>query len=414
MQIESKNRRILCVTSNFPRWEGDSTTPFVLHLAEDLQALGWKVDVLAPHASSAASHEVLSGVNVDRFRYLWPASLETVCYQGGALINLKQNRLNYLKLPALIFFEWTAIMKRLLRGNYDLLHSHWMLPQGFTGVLAARPLHIPHVITVHGSDAFGLQGKFLKAFKRYSLLGADSVTVNSSATRKQVMSIAPAMRDPHLIPMGISMGKSDPRGVADLRRKYRKGQGPLLIFVGRLVNEKGVDDFICAVARIQQQLPDVTALVVGDGQLRGELENLAKDKGVAGCVYFTGWVDPFDVPNYLLAADIFVGPSKQSSDGRMEAQGLTFLEAMNAGTPVIATDLGGIKDSVIHERTGLLVPENSPDLISRSVFRLTEDSELRSYIVSQATQLASQFTREVSASRFSDLFEDSIDKGSEG
>ena len=78
--------RILCLTSNFPRWEGDSTTPFVLHLAQDLQALGWRVDVLAPHAPGAAVRETLGGVRVERFRYLWPERLETVCYRGGALI----------------------------------------------------------------------------------------------------------------------------------------------------------------------------------------------------------------------------------------------------------------------------------------------------------------------------------------
>lgn len=365
--------------------------------------------MLAPHAESTSSNEVLGDVNVCRFRYLWPERCETVCYQGGALINLKQNRMNYLKLPALIFFEWAAIIKRLVRGKYDLLHSHWMLPQGFTGVLAAKPLHVPHVITVHGSDAFGLQGKFLKVFKRFSLLGADAVTVNSSATRAQVLSIAPGLSNSHMIPMGISTGKPDPQRVAELRLKHRKKQGPLLVFVGRLVNEKGVDDLLDALAKIQQQLPNVTALIVGDGQLRAELERMANNNGVADCVFFTGWVKPSEVPNYLSAADIFVGPSKQSSDGRMEAQGLTFLEAMLAGTPVIATDLGGIKDSVFHEKTGLLVPENSPGAIAECVLKLKADSELRERIVNQAKLLASKFTREASASGFSDLFLDHLD-----
>ncbi len=411
MQTKVKSKRILCVTSNFPRWKDDSTTPFVLHLAQDLQDLGWEIDVLAPHAASTSSFEVLDGVNVSRFRYLWPERWETVCYQGGALINLKQNRINYLKLPALIFFEWTAIMKRLMRGDYDLLHSHWMLPQGFTGVLAAKPLHVPHVITVHGGDAFGLQGRLLKAFKRFSLMRADAVTVNSSATRKKVLSIAPEMPDPHLIPMGISTDRPDPQRVAELRLKYRKKQGPLLVFVGRLVYEKGVDDFLDAVTLIQQHLPDVTALIVGDGQLRNELEMLAHDSGIADCVFFPGWVNPADVSNYLAAADMFIGPSKQSSDGWIEAQGLTFLEAMLTGTPVIATDLGGIKDSVKHEKTGLLVPVNCPNAISKSVLRLEEDSELRDQIVIHARQLTKQFTRETSASRFSDLFKDIIETG---
>ncbi|MBT8420402.1 MAG: glycosyltransferase, partial [Gammaproteobacteria bacterium] len=196
------NRRILCITSNFPRWEGDSTTPFVLHLAEDLQALGWRVDVLAPHAPGAARHERIGGVKVERFRYLWPARLETVCYQGGALSNLAHNRGNYLKLPPLVFFEWATAVRRLMRGRYDLLHSHWILPQGFTGVLAAKPLRLPHVLTVHGGDAFALRGRILSKFKRFSLAGADAVTVNSSATREQILSIAPGIPEPKSIPMG--------------------------------------------------------------------------------------------------------------------------------------------------------------------------------------------------------------------
>lgn len=81
---KTAKRRILCVTSNFPRWAGDSTTPFVLHLAQDLQEYGWTVDVLAPHAPGAAKKEELGGVSVKRFRYFWPEASENICYQGGA------------------------------------------------------------------------------------------------------------------------------------------------------------------------------------------------------------------------------------------------------------------------------------------------------------------------------------------
>jgi phosphatidylinositol alpha-1,6-mannosyltransferase len=408
----SKSKRILCVTSNFPRWEGDSTTPFVLHLAEDLQALGWKVDVLAPHAASAASKEVLGGVNVTRFRYLWPASMETVCYQGGALINLKKNRSNYIKLPALVFFEWLAIVNRLMRGKYDLLHSHWILPQGFTGVLAARPFGIPHAITVHGGDAFALQGKVLGGFKRFSLSGADVVTVNSSATKKQVLSIAPGISEPRLIPMGISTTEPDRQRAAELRSKYRERNGPLLIFVGRLVYGKGVDDLLQAVAIIKKNLPDVKALIVGEGQIRGDLEKLVIKLKITDSVIFTGWVEPFEIPSYLAAADIFVGPSKQSSDGWIEAQGLTFLEAMAAGTVVIATASGGIEDSITHQESGILVPEDSPEAIAESVLQLETDSALKHCLETQAKKVVNRFTRETSASSFSDLFEEQIENGS--
>lgn len=407
-QIKLKKKRILCVTSNFPRWEGDSTTPFVLHLAEDLQALGWTVDVLAPHAASAASREVLGGVNVSRFRYLWPTSLETVCYQGGALINLKKNRSNFIKLPALVFFEWLAIVNRLMWGKYDLLHSHWILPQGFTGVLAARLFGIPHVITVHGGDAFALQGKVLSGFKRFSLSGADAVTVNSSATKNKVISIAPDISEPRLIPMGVTTTEPNRQQGAELRSKYREGNGPLLVFVGRLVYGKGVDDLLQAVAIIKTTLPDVKVLIVGEGPLRSDLENLALSLKIADRVIFTGWVASSEVSNYLAAADMFVGPSKQSPDGWIEGQGLTFLEAMAAGTVVIATASGGIEDSVTDEKSGILVPENSPQAIAESVLRLEADSSLRDYLETQAKQVVGRFSRGKSASSFSDLFDETI------
>jgi phosphatidylinositol alpha-1,6-mannosyltransferase len=406
--MKRKSKRILCVTSNFPRWEGDSTTPFVLHLVQDLVALGWEVDVLAPHAPSTARQEVLGGVNVFRFRYLWPVSWETVCYQGGALINLANNRMNYLKLPALVFFEWLAIMWHLWRGNYDLLHSHWILPQGFTGVLAAKLFGIPHVITVHGGDAFALQGKVLSGFKRFSLSGADAVTVNSSATKKQVLSIAPGISEPRLIPMGISTTEPNRQRAAELRSKYRERNGPLLVFVGRLVYGKGVDDLLQAVAIIKKNLPDVKVLIVGEGQIRGDLEKLAIRLEIADSVIFTGWVEPFEVPSYLAAADMFVGPSKRSPDGAVEAQGLTFLEAMAAGTVVIATASGGIQDSVTHQESGILVPEDSPGAIAESVLQLENDSTLKDYLETQAKKVVSRFTREKSASSFSDLFDDQI------
>lgn len=403
-------KRVLCVTSNYPRWQGDNTTPFVLHLAQDLKEFGWEVDVLAPHAMGAARQEVLDGITIERFRYLWPERTQTVCYQGGALMNLQKNRLNYLKLPFLVFFEWLAIIKRLKSGKYDLLHSHWILPQGFTGVLAAIPLKIPHVITVHGSDAFALNGKCLTKFKYVSLVHADAVTVNSSATRQQVLSIAPKLANLDLIPMGVSTTLPKPKRSALLRSRYKGSDGPLLIFVGRLIKLKGVDDLLHAIDLLHKHVNDTRLVIVGEGPLRSELEDLAKQLGINKQVFFTGWVDPKDVVNYLTAADIFVGPSKRCPDGSTEAQGLTFIEAMQAGTPVIATDVGGIGDVIQHEQTGLLVAESSPEQIASSVLRLTEDKELESALVKRARNLAQSLTSKGAAKKFVSIFDSCIQK----
>ena len=398
--------RILCVTSNFPRWAGDSTTPFVLHLAQDLQELGWGVTVLAPHAVGAAVRETIGGVRVERFRYLWPPSLETVCYHGGVLINLRKSRANYVKLPALVMSECLSLARRLFGGKYDLLHSHWILPQGFTGVLTAGPLKIPHVVTVHGGDIFGLRGVLLTMFKRFALRYADAVTVNSSVTERAVTEIAPNIKELHRIPMGVltHVEKKSPSSV-ELRNRYRRGNGPLLVFVGRVVEEKGVEDLIKAVDILLPQFPDISAVIVGEGQDRHKYEAMSEAIGVSDQVIFTGWVEPNVIPAYLSAADIFVGPSREASNGWIEAQGLTFIEAMVAKTPVIATRVGGIIDSVRHEETGLLVNERSPKEIAAAVERLAQAPLLADKLRESGYKLAvNEFSRAYSAQAFSSLF----------
>jgi glycosyltransferase involved in cell wall biosynthesis len=397
--------RILCVTSSFPRWEGDSTTPFILHLAQDLQELGWRIDVLAPHAPEAAFHETIGGVRVERFRYLWPAALETVCYQGGALINLRKDPTNMLKLPALVFCEWLGLYRRLRRRDYDLLHSHWILPQGFTGVLSAGPLGVPHVITAHGGDVFALSGRLPTHFKSYALGRADAVTANSSVTRNAILKIAPGLATVHRIAMGVSEVEPRRDEVSGLRALYRRGAGPLLVFVGRLVEEKGVEDLLRAVSLLTARLPDVTALIVGEGQDRAALQNLAAELGLHDRVAFAGWVAPEEIASYLAAGDVFVGPSRTSPEGWVEAQGLVFAEAMLAGTPVIATRVGGITEIVEHERTGLLVRERAPEEIAAAVERLVLGPGLGERLARTGRErVRTRFTRRSTAQAFSRLF----------
>jgi len=404
--------RALFTTSNFPRWEGDSTTPFVLHLAQDLQALGWQVDVLAPHAPGALTRDVIGGVHVSRFRYLWPESLETVCYQGGALANLRRDRSNLLKLPALVGVQAASVASRLLTRRYDILHSHWILPQGFVGALAARPLGIPHVVTVHGGDIFALQASILGPFKRYALRGCAAVTVNSTATEKAVLDLAPGLPAVHRIPMGVGEAQPNDVAVAAFRQRYRRGYGPLLAFVGRVVEEKGVTDLLRAVQLLIPQLPDVSAVIVGEGQDRAAAERLAQELGIADRVHFTGWIDAARVPEVMAAADIFVGPSRRGRDGWKEAQGLTFAEALLAGTPVIATGLGGTVDLVRHEDSGLMVDEKAPDQIAAAVAGLTNDPALAQRLVETGGKLVQrQFTRSASAGAFSQLFTTLVPQG---
>lgn len=401
--------RILCVTSNFPRWHGDSTTPFVLHLNQDLQQLGWQIAVIAPHAPGAKTHEVLDGISIHRFRYLLPESLETVCYQGGALINLRKNRINYAKLPALIASEWAHTLLWLKKEQFDILHTHWLLPQGFVGVLSANLLGIPHVCTVHGGDVFGLQTPWLKKFKSFTIRHCNAVTVNSSATRQAVENLCPGYSSLHTIPMGVSvpgpLSQDQIDVAASIRSRFRRGGGPLVLFVGRLVEEKGLADLLSAAAILKDRKQKITILAIGEGQDRPLLEQQVSDLKLDNSVFFTGWVAPDELPTYLAASDIFAAPSRTAHNGWVEAQGLTIIEAMITGKPVVTTKSGGIVDSVTHETSGLLVNERSPDELAAAIERLICDPSLAARLGTRAhIDATNRFSRKVSAQSFSQLF----------
>jgi phosphatidyl-myo-inositol dimannoside synthase len=398
-------RRVLCVTSNLPRWAGDSTTPFILHLAADLRALGWDVECLAPHAEGAAVREELDGVPVERFRYLWPPSAQTVCYSGGARVNLRRSRANQAKLPALVAAEWAAVARRVARGRYDLVHAHWLLPQGL--VATAPPRRAPVVATAHGGDVFGLPGKALARAKRLALERADAVTANSSFTEAALRRLAPGLGAVARIPMGVDTTAPDPGEVAAVRAASRRGAGPLVAYAGRLVEEKGVDDLLRAVAALAARRPDVTALVLGEGQDRAALEALAAELGIDGRVAFGGWAASGAVAAALAAADVVAAPSRRGPDGWVEAQGLTVVEAMAAGTPVVATRSGGVGDAVVDGETGLLVDERSPDQLAAAIERLATDGALAARCVERGRRVARErFSRRTTAESFASLFEE--------
>jgi glycosyltransferase involved in cell wall biosynthesis len=388
--------RVLFVTSNYPRWTGDSTTPFVHDLAVDLGGRGWPVTVLAPHFPGAARLEHLDGVEVHRFRYLRPESAQTVCYGGGALVNLAGSRATLAKVPALVVTEWAATAA-LLRRRFDVLHAHWVLPQGFVATsVPARGAAT--VITAHGGDVFGLRGGIVDRFSRWALDRADAVTVNSAATARAVGEIAPGA-DVTTIAMGVDVeARPDPDEVAAIRSRG----GPLLVFVGRVVPDKGVDDLLAALTR----LPGVRAAVVGTGQHLDSLRASSVELGVADRVEFTGWVDPARIPAWLAAADVVVAPSRIGRDGWQEGQGLSIIEAMAQRRPVVATATGGIPETIEDGVTGVLVAPQDPAALAAALSGLLADPAAAAVMGARAqASVRERFSRAAAADRFAALYE---------
>jgi phosphatidylinositol alpha-1,6-mannosyltransferase len=401
--------RALLVTSTFPRWAGDDTTPFVLRFAKELMKAGLDIDVLAPHAPGAKLSEEIEGVSVERFRYVRPEAAEDICYSGGALFNLKGSPVRTAKLPLLIGAQWAAIRARTRSGRYDVVSAHWLLPQGWTAVRASRA-NTPVVSTVHGSDVFALRQAALRSFKRSALRNSAAVTVNSSATRDAVALLDPDLPDVRLIPMGTDVSARARPELVEQWRDLSTGDGPLVAYVGRLVDWKGVDDLLAAAVLAAEDLPYLSVVIAGTGPLQQHLEARALSLGLGDRVHFVGWLTDVQVTALQAAADVVAIPSRTSRDGSREAQGLSVIEAMALGKPVVAGRVGGIPDAVEDGKTGLLVPERSPDALANALRLLISDQELSAKIGAAARKSVQRYAWPAVAGRFVELFQDVVSR----
>jgi phosphatidylinositol alpha-1,6-mannosyltransferase len=383
--------KILIVTSNYPRWMGDTTTPFVHNFARELVKQNVQVRVLAPHYEGAKIKENIEGVEIRRFRYWLPLSGQTVCYQGGALGNIKKSPLNKLKLPILVLCELLALFKEVISYKPNWVNSHWLIPQGFVASIVCKLTGTKHIATVHGGDVFALNSSLLIKFKRFVINTANLLTVNSSVTEAKAKYIAPRTTTPIIrIPTGIlSSPACSQEKVQVLRDSLQQSPDEkLILFVGRLSEEKGVGDLIKALKIIHNKETLYRLIIVGEGHDKSDFIALAESLNIIEKVSFIGWVDSKDIYTYFRACDVFVGPSKQAESGWIEAQGLTFVEAMQVGCPVIGTNSGGIPDAVIDGKTGWLVePGNKNELADKIHWVLCHPIEVQK-ITKQAKEFA--------------------------
>lgn len=393
--------RVLMITSTLPRWAGDAEPRFVLDLARELNT-DFDIELIAPHAPGAATREVMQGVPVTRFRYWWPR-WQAVAYQGGIAWRIRENHLRILQLPFFFGSLIWAIIQRLRREpRIDLIHAHWLLPQGLAALLAHTfaGRHVPILCTSHGGDLFGLRGPLFSTLKRLILRRCDNVTVVSHAMVSKVREIAPEI-DPEVIPMGT-----------DLRQRFVPAENPRtrepshLIFVGRLVPKKGLEHLLQALHQLRQEKVPVTAEIVGHGPLAKGLEQSAHSMGLAESVRFTGPIPHESLPGHYQRASIAVFPFVEATDGDQEGFGLVMVEAMGCGCAVIASDLPAVRDVIQDRVTGILVPPARSDELAIAIREMIWDpQELAALALKGRAEAVKRFDWSAIRTHFHRLYE---------
>jgi len=392
-------KKLLVTTSTFPRWENDTDPPFVYELSRRL-ANSFDITVLAPNYPGALTREEMSGIQVHRFRYFFK-KLEILAGSEGILPTLKKNVLFNFLVPFFLVGEFWALVKLTKKIKPDIIHAHWILPQGFIAALAKKITGVPFVVTTHGGDIYGLRGKFATALKRYALHNAAHVTVVSKDIQQTIIKKFGKNILTGVISMGVDSQLFHPDKKDLSLKEKNKISGPFLLFVGRLTEKKGVRYLIEAMVSVLKNSPETKLMLIGTGELHHELSRLAVSLGLQENVIFTGAIPNNKLPKYFATADIFIGPSIQAEGGDTEGFGLTFVEAGMSGCFVVASDVGGISDIIEDGKTGFLVREKDPDAIADTLCNILKQIDTLSYIKTAARQkMIAQFDWQVITDRY--------------
>jgi glycosyltransferase involved in cell wall biosynthesis len=382
--------KVLFLTHNFPRFDGDVPGNFLLRLASALGGQGVDVRVVAPSAPGYDDTAKLNGTGVDRFRYA-PSKFETLAYTGNMAEQVRDSWSARFTLLGFLGAEFRSAVRARREQQTDIVHAHWWFPSGLVGTWLSKLSHTPLITTLHGSDVRIARAVSMSrpAF-RHVLQTSSAITAVSKWLADEAQSLVSAPH-PVVAPMPVATEHFSPGGARDTTS---------LLFVGRLTKQKGVDLLLQALARLPA---DITLDIVGEGVERAALEQATRELGLTSRVRWAGLLSQKDLARYYRKASAVVVPSAD------EGLGLVAAEAMLCETPVVAFESGGLPDVVQHERTGLLVRERSPDALAAAITTLRARDD-RGQALGAAGRLhaLATFAPESVARRYIDIYRAAI------
>ena len=292
-----------------------------------------------------------------------------------------------------------ALVPLLARLDTDILVLHEPNPMALLAFFLTRPRH--RLIVWYHSEVLRPRWRYrliYHPFLNVPLRRAQRIVVSSPALVEHATALHWHARRCEVVPFGLEIARApSPAEHPSVRPVREKWTGPIALFVGRLVPYKGADVLLRALQRT-----GVAAVVIGDGPMRSDLEQLTRELQLDDRVFFLGGADDETVAAWYEACDVFVLPSVT----RAEAFGLVQLEAMARGKPVISTRLPtGVPWVNVDGVTGLTVPPGDVEALASALRTMMEDSALRMRMGQAArTRFETEFTRERMIDRITALY----------
>jgi glycosyltransferase involved in cell wall biosynthesis len=375
--------RLLVLASTYPARLGDGTPQFVRDLAT-VEALSYQTTVLVPSVPDGAGREVDGALQVRRFRY-FPRRWEDLA-DGAILENLRSRKSRWAQVLPLFLAEVLAIRRQTRAAKPDVMHVHWLIPQGLAALIAAP--NVPKVVTTLGGDVYGLRDRVSRSLIRAVLHNADAVTTMNSDMRDRLVALGADPATTVVLPMGADVSAIRPLAAAVERRTGR------ILFVGRLVEKKGVSVLLQALRLLDESGYDLH--LVGDGPLRAQLAAEASGLGAS----FVGALGREALAAEYGAASIAVFPSVAAASGDQDGLPVALLEAMSTGCAIVASDLPGLRDAVGEGECALLVTPGSAEELAAALGRLLHEPALCERLGRAAATRADSFSVDVIGGRY--------------
>ncbi len=373
--------KVLYVVTAFPRSETDVITPWLVTTIEKLKNQGIEVEVFTSSYKGLPNQKI-RGIKVHRFRYFWK-KWEDLTHEESVPDRLKGSFRYKLLLPFYLFFGLWRIYQLSRREKYSIIHCHWPLPHSLFGYIGKKVSGAKLI-----SSFYGLEIKWLKKslpcllpFVRFLANKSDALTAISTYTAQEINSLG-IKKKIEIIPFGAAISMESKQ--LEIPEK-REDKTPQILFVGRLIERKGLDYLLRALAEVRKKRK-VLLTIVGEGKEKKKLTDLARELGIAGEVNFTGFVPSRELARYYQMCDIFVHPAIVDAKGDAEGLGVVLLEAMSYKKPVIASRVGGIVDIIKDKETGILVSEKSVAELKDAILLLLKDSNLRKTLAENGYQ----------------------------
>lgn len=289
-------------------------------------------------------------------------------------------------------------IRLLMRNNYSKSHAYQAsYGGGAAWILKLFHPRLPFVLTLQEGKDLTKQNILIRFFRDLIIQKADVITAISRYLAEYARKINPKA-EILVIPNGVDLNKFK---VQNEELKTTDQNTKVFITVSRLVEKNGVGDLIDSfkILNTEYNIKNTKLLIVGDGPLRKDLELRITNCELRNYIKIIGEVSPEEVPQYLMQADVFVRPSLS------EGLGSAFLEAMATGIPVIGTPVGGIKDFLIDNETGLFCRVGDPKDIAEKMRIILFDDDLRQKLILNSRKLVEEkYTWEKIAAKFRDIY----------